>query len=102
MSKPCFYCNNDDPYLIDYLGLGIMFCQKCQMEFNIQGDDMSKGKEVIGTFNVSDKSEVDLIKEKASELIDLIDKYGVEERRKNLAIDHIEAGTMFAVKSLFH
>ena len=102
MSKPCFYCNNDDPYLIDYLGSGIMFCQKCQMEFNIQGDIMSKGKEVIGTFNVSDKSEVDLIKEKASELIDLIDKYGVEERRKNLAIDHIEAGTMFAVKSLFH
>lgn len=62
---------------------------------------MSRGKEVIGTFNVSDKSEVDIIKEKAAELVDLIDKYGVDARRKNLAISHIETGAMFAVKSLF-
>lgn len=63
---------------------------------------MSKGKEIIGTFNVSSKSEVDLIKEKASELVDLINKYGKDERRKQLAIDRIEFGTMMGVKSIFH
>ena len=31
---------------------------------------MSKGQEIIGKFNASEKSEVDLIKEKAIELID--------------------------------
>lgn len=63
---------------------------------------MSKGKEIIGTFNVSNKGEVDLIKEKASELVNLIDKYGKDPRRKAIAITNVEQGTMMAVKSIFH
>lgn len=62
---------------------------------------MSKGKEIIGIFNASDKVEVDIIKEKAAELVDLIEEYGKDERRNNIAIDKIESGVMFAVKSIF-
>ena len=62
---------------------------------------MSKGQEIIGKFNASEKSEVDLIKEKATELVDLIEEYGKDPRRKATAITDIEKGTMMAVKSLF-
>lgn len=62
---------------------------------------MSKGQEIIGKFNASEKSEVDLIKEKAIELVDLIKEYGKDPRRKATAITDIEKGTMMAVKSLF-
>ena len=62
---------------------------------------MSKGQEIIGKFNASEKSEVDLIKEKAIELVDLIEEYGKDQRRKATAITDIEKGTMMAVKSLF-
>lgn len=62
---------------------------------------MSKGQDIIGKFNASEKSEVDLIKEKAIELIDLIEEYGKDPRRKATAITNIEQGVMWAVKSLF-
>ena len=47
---------------------------------------MSKGQEIIGKFNASEKSEVDLIKEKAIELVDLIEEYGKtkDERQQQL------------------
>lgn len=63
---------------------------------------MSKGKEIIGDFNPAGDSRKLLIKLKSSELIDLIEEYGKCDRRKELAINQIEAGTMFGVKSLFH
>ena len=63
---------------------------------------MSKGVEVIGSFNSSTKVEVDLIKEKAIELVDLIEKHGVDGHRKDNSIDYIEVGVMLAIKSLFH
>lgn len=63
---------------------------------------MSKGLEIIGTFNPSSEEGVDLIKKKAVELIDLIDKYGKCPRRKAAAITDIEKGQMMGVKSLFH
>ena len=62
---------------------------------------MSKGQEIIGKFNASEKSEVDLIKEKAIELVDLIEGYGKDPRRKATAITNIEQGVMWAIKSLF-
>ena len=62
---------------------------------------MSKGQEIIGKFNASEKSEVDLIKEKAIELVDSIEEYGKDPRRKATAITNIEQGVMWAIKSLF-
>ena len=62
---------------------------------------MSKGQEIIGKFNASEKSEVDLIKEKAIELIDWIEEYGKDPRRKATAITNVEQGVMWAIKSLF-
>ena len=51
---------------------------------------MSKGQEIIGKFNASEKSEVDLIEE-----------YGKDQRRKATAITNVEQGVMWAIKSLF-
>jgi hypothetical protein len=62
---------------------------------------MGKGTEIIGTFNNENRNDVDKIKEKASELVDLIDLLGKDPRRKAAAITDIEKGTMMAVKSLF-
>lgn len=62
---------------------------------------MTKGTEIIGTFNNENRSDVDRIKEKASELVDLIEDLGKDPRRKAAAITDIEKGTMMAVKSLF-
>ena len=62
---------------------------------------MTRGQEIIGTFNVSSKNEVDLIKRKAAELIDLIEVYGKCPRRKAIAITGIEQAQMMAVKSIF-
>ncbi|MGL5262082.1 MAG: DUF7681 family protein [Bacteroides sp.] len=62
---------------------------------------MSRGLEVVGTFNVSNKNEVDLIKEKAIELIDLIVEYGNSPRRNEVAINLIEQAQMMGVKSIF-
>lgn len=62
---------------------------------------MSKGVEIIGTFNNESKSEVDAIKAKAAELVDLIHEHGKNDRHVEMAIEHIEIGTMLGVKSLF-
>lgn len=62
---------------------------------------MTKGEEIIGRFNSENKTEVDLIKEKAIELINLIEQYGKDPRRKAKSFTDIETGVMFAVKSLF-
>lgn len=68
---------------------------------------MSKGQKIIGTFNPSGNPEVDAIKEKAAELIDLIHSsspatilYGFPA--KDRAVNKIEEGTMLAVKSIMH
>lgn len=63
---------------------------------------MSKGLEVIGTFNPDGVDAVTAIKQKAVELIDLIEKEGKCAHRKAVAITGVEQAQMMAVKSLFH
>jgi len=63
---------------------------------------MTKGEQIIGKFNNENRSDVDLIKEKAIELVNLIEEKGKDARRKAAAITQIEFGVMMAVKSLFH
>lgn len=62
---------------------------------------MTKGELIIGKFNNENRTDVDLIKEKAIELVNLIEDKGKDARRKATAITDIEKGTMMAVKSLF-
>lgn len=62
---------------------------------------MTKGEEIIGTFNSESRSEVDQIKGKAIELVNLVEELGKNPRRKATAITDIEKGVMMAVKSLF-
>ena len=62
---------------------------------------MTKGEEIIGKFNVENRTDVDKIKEKAIELVNLIQELGKNPRRVATAITDIEKGTMMAVKSLF-
>lgn len=62
---------------------------------------MSKGEQIIGKFNNENRTDVDLIKEKAIELVNLIEEKGIDPRRKAAAITDIEKGVMMAVKSLF-
>lgn len=63
---------------------------------------MTKGQEIIGTFNPNEEESVNQIKSKATDLIDLIDSLVVNDpRRKATAITHIETAQMFAVKGLF-
>jgi hypothetical protein len=62
---------------------------------------MTKGEEIIGKFNSENRTDVDNIKGKAIELINLIDALGKDSRRKSTAITDIEKATMMAVKSLF-
>ena len=64
--------------------------------------NMSKGEQIIGTFNSENRTDVDLIKEKAIELVNLIEEKGKDQRRKAAAITQIELGVMMGVKSLFH
>ena len=64
--------------------------------------NMSKGEQIIGTFNPSSEQDVDLIKQKAIELVNLIEEKGKDQRRKAAAITQIELGVMMGVKSLFH
>lgn len=61
----------------------------------------SYGHYIIGEYNPNELEEVRAIKEKAIEFINLINGLGLDQRRVDLAIDHIEIGTMLAVKSLF-
>lgn len=62
---------------------------------------MSKGLELIGSFNSEGRGDVDEIKELSSKLIDLIDQACPDGRRKSIALTNIETAQMFAVKSLF-
>ena len=62
---------------------------------------MTKGEQIIGKFNNENRTDVDLIKEKAIDLVNLIEEKGKDPRRKATAITDIEKGTMMAVKSLF-
>lgn len=63
---------------------------------------VSKGEQIIGTFNSENRNDVDLIKEKAIELVNLIEDKGKDPRRKAAAITQIELGVMMGVKSLFN
>lgn len=63
---------------------------------------VSKGEQIIGTFNYENRTDVDLIKEKAIELVNLIEDKGKDPRRKAAAITQIELGVMMSVKSLFN
>lgn len=63
---------------------------------------MTKGEEIIGSFNPSGEAPVDEIKSKAIELVNAIEELGKDPRRKAAAITQIELGVMMAVKSLFH
>ena len=62
---------------------------------------MTKGEQIIGKFNAQSASDVNLIKEKATELVNLIEELGKDPRRKATAITHVETASMYAVKSLF-
>lgn len=62
---------------------------------------MTKGEQIIGNFNPNSVESVDLIKQKAIELVNIIEELGKDPRRKATAITDIEKGTMMAVKSLF-
>lgn len=64
-------------------------------------DAKSKGEQIIGVFNPNDRADVYEIKSKAIELVNLIEEYGKDPRRKAAAITDIEKGTMMAIKSLF-
>lgn len=63
---------------------------------------LTKGEELIGNFNPNDNPKVAEIKNRATQLINCIDAFGLEPRRKSIAFTEIEKGQMFAVKSLFH
>jgi len=59
-------------------------------------------EQIIGSFNSNDKAEINAIKLTAKNLIKLIqDLPNEDNRRKAIAITHIEEATMMAVKSIF-
>ena len=60
------------------------------------------GEVLIGNFNPGDNPKVSEIKNRAIQLINCIDAFGVEGRRKAIAFTKIEEAQMFGVKSLFH
>lgn len=62
---------------------------------------MTKGEEIIGKFNPDSNESVDKIKQKATELVNLIEELGKDPRRKATAITDVEKAQMMAVKSLF-
>ena len=55
---------------------------------------------VCVSFNPSKNPDVDHVKSEASALIDFIIEYGKDERCTTIAVEMIEAGAMWAVKSL--
>ena len=68
--------------------------------FHICEDTMPE-ETTIPSFNPSGKPEVDQIKERAEELIALIDRVCPDPRTKALAKTNVEQGAMWAVKSFF-
>ena len=63
---------------------------------------MTKGEEIIGKFNPDSNESVDKIKQKATELVNLIEELGKDPRRKATAITDVEKAQMMAIKSLFY
>lgn len=63
--------------------------------------EMTEGQWRVGVdFNPSANADVDRIKQKAAELIDLIDDIGRDGRCTSLAMNAFEDGAMWAVKSV--
>ena len=62
---------------------------------------MTKGTEIIGTFNNEGKQPVDEIKIMAAAFIDMVHAHGQNGRHNAIATTHIETAAMFAVKSIF-
>ena len=52
-------------------------------------------------FNPSNNEMVDLIKSKANDLSDVINQLP-DSHRRTVSLDHLEAASMFAVKSIFY
>ena len=62
---------------------------------------MTEGEYRVGiTFNPSGDADVDRIKELSSQLIDIIEQCGKDERCTSLAQTAFEEGAMWAVKSI--
>lgn len=62
---------------------------------------LTEGQWRVGVnFNPSGNADVDLVKTKAAELIDLIDKVGNDGRCTALAMNALEDGAMWCVKSI--
>ena len=62
---------------------------------------MKTGKEIIGDFNNESRDDIADIKQRAAELVDLINTHGNNMRHNAIAINHLETAAMFAVKSVF-
>ena len=60
-----------------------------------------KGTDIVGTFNSEGRDDVELIKSKAAELIDLIHEHGQNGRHNSIATTHIENAALFGVKCVF-
>lgn len=80
--------------------LNISFSNGNSITLN-NGQGKPSGEDIIGKFNSENRTDVDLIKEKAIELVDLIYSVTKDRRRADLAVNDIEKATMMAVKSLF-
>lgn len=62
---------------------------------------MTEGEFRVGvSFNPSDDPDVDIVKEKAADLIDKIASCGKDDRCTSLAMTGFEAAAMWAVKSI--
>ena len=60
---------------------------------------MTKGEQIIGTFNVESRNDVDRIKSAAINLVNIIEKVGKDPRRKAAAITDVEKATAMALRS---
>lgn len=63
---------------------------------------LTKGEEIIGSFNPSGNDIAEETKLLSIALINFVETVGKCPRRKAKAITDIETGTMFAVKSIFY
>ena len=81
----------------EQLGLRLMTFERV----NLGIQENSKGSEIIGQFNNTNNPQLEEIKIRSAQLVNCIDAFGKDQRRKATAITNIEQGTMWAVKSLF-
>jgi len=63
---------------------------------------VTTGEAFIGSFNPNDLDTVAELKNRSKQLINCIDAFGNDGRRKAIAITKVEEAQMMAVKSLFH